>query len=72
MYLAREREWRRILAQGWEKLSHGSGTLEQEVDKRRRLFYDFQGSWEEEVQRQKIKDEKESLLLSFKSIHTSG
>jgi len=48
------------------------GILEQEVDKRRRLFYDFQGSWEEEVQRQKIKDEEEPLLLSFKSIHTSG
>jgi len=41
-YLARQRERRRI--QGWEKLSHGLGILEQEVDKRRRLFYDFQGS----------------------------
>jgi len=39
MYSARERERRRILAQGWEKLSHGLGVFEQEVDKCRRLFY---------------------------------
>jgi hypothetical protein len=46
MYSAKERERRRILAQGCKKLSHGFGVLEQEVDKRRRLFYDLQVSWE--------------------------
>jgi len=34
-----------ILAQGCEKLSHGLGVLEQEVDKCRRLFYELQASW---------------------------
>ena len=72
MYLAREREWR-ILAQRCEKLSHGLWVLEEEVDKCRRLFYDLQASWKKEVQRQKkIKDEGEPLLLSFKSMYTSG
>jgi hypothetical protein len=51
MYSARERERRRILAQGCEKLSHGLRVFEQEVDKCRGLFYDFQASWEKEVQR---------------------
>jgi len=46
----RERERRRILAQGCEKLSHGLGVLEQENDNCRRLFYDLQASWEKEVQ----------------------
>jgi hypothetical protein len=46
MYSAKERERRRILAQGCEKLSLGLGVLEQEVDKCRRLFYDLQVSWE--------------------------
>jgi len=53
MYSAREREWRRILAQGCEKRSHGFGVFKEEVDKCRRLFYDLQASWEKEVQRQK-------------------
>jgi hypothetical protein len=53
MYSAREREHRRILAQGCKKLSHGLGVLEQEVDKCRRLFCDLQASWEKEVYRQK-------------------
>jgi hypothetical protein len=53
MYSARERGQRRILAQGYKKLSHGLGVFEQEVDKCRRLFYDFQASWEKEVRRQK-------------------
>jgi len=53
MYLARERERRRILAHGCEKLSQGLGVLEQEVDRCKRLFYDLQASWEKEVQRQK-------------------
>jgi hypothetical protein len=53
IYLVRERERRRILAQGCKKLSHGFGVLELEVDKCRRLFYEFQASWEKEVQRQK-------------------
>jgi len=44
MYSARERERRRILAQGREKLSHGLGVLEQEVDKCRRLFDELQAS----------------------------
>jgi len=52
MYSARERERRRILAQGYEKLSHGLRVFEQEVDKCRGLFYDFQASWEKEVQHQ--------------------
>jgi len=52
VYSARDKEQRRILAQGCEKLSHGLGVLEQEVDKcRRLLFYDLQASWEKEVQR---------------------
>jgi hypothetical protein len=42
MCSAREREMRRILAQGCKKLSHGLGVLEQEVDKCRRLFCDLQ------------------------------
>jgi hypothetical protein len=44
MYSAREREQRRIQAQGCKKLSHGLGVLEQKVDKCRRLFYDLQAS----------------------------
>jgi hypothetical protein len=55
MYSTKKRERRRILAQGCEKLSHGLGVLEQEVDKCRRLFYDLQASWEKEVQHQKNK-----------------
>jgi hypothetical protein len=51
MYSARERERRRILAQGCEKLSHGLGVFKQKVDKCRRLFYDLHASWEKEVQR---------------------
>jgi hypothetical protein len=42
MYSARERERRRILAQGYEKLSHDLRVLEREIDKCRRLFYEFQ------------------------------
>ena len=54
MYSPREREQRRIVDQRCEKLGHGLGVLEREVDKcRRRLFYDLQASWEKEVQRQK-------------------
>jgi hypothetical protein len=48
-----EREQRRIVDQRCEKLSHGLGVLEREVDKCRRLFYDLQASWEKEVQCQK-------------------
>ena len=69
LYSARERERRRILAQGCKKLSHGLGVFEQEVNKCRRLFYDLQDSWEKEIQCQK--DEGE-LLLSFKSMYASG
>jgi hypothetical protein len=47
MYSAREKERRRILAQGCEKLSHGLGVLKQ-VDKCRRLFYELQASWKKE------------------------
>jgi len=46
-------ERKMILAQGCEKLSHGLGVLEQEVDKCRRLFYELQASWQKKVQRQK-------------------
>jgi len=53
MYSPREREQRRIVDQQCEKLSHGLGVLEREVDKCRRLFYNLQASWEKEVQRQK-------------------
>ena len=53
MYSPRDREQRRIVDQRCEKLSHGLGVLEREVDKCRRLFYDLQASWEKEVQRQK-------------------
>jgi hypothetical protein len=71
MYSARERERRRILTQGCEKLSHGLGVFEQEVDKCRRLFYDFKlhGKWRYNAK--KMNDEGESLLLSFKSIYAS-
>jgi hypothetical protein len=72
LYSARERERRRILAQGCKKLSHGLGVLEQEVDKCRRLFDELQASREKEVQHQKMKDEGELLLLSFKSIYANG
>ena len=40
----------RNLAQECEKLSHGLGVLEREVDKCRRLFYELQASWENKVQ----------------------
>jgi hypothetical protein len=60
MYSARERERRRILAQGCEQLSHGLGIFEQEVDRCRRLFYDLQASWEKEEQRKKKRKTKES------------
>jgi len=63
MYLSRERERRRILAQGCEKLSHGLGVLEQEVDKCRRLFYDLQASWEKEVQHQKNKRRRRAVVV---------
>ena len=53
MYPERERERRRILAQGCEKLSHGLGVLEEEVDKCRRLLFDLQVSLEKEVHCQK-------------------
>jgi hypothetical protein len=53
MYSPREREQRRIVDQRCEKLSHGLGVLEREVDMCRRLFYDLQASWEKEVQHQK-------------------
>jgi hypothetical protein len=53
MYSERERERRRILAQGCEKLSHGLGVLEEEVDKCRRLLFDLQVSLEKEVHCQK-------------------
>jgi len=72
MYLAREWEQRRILAQGCKKLSHGLWVLEQEVDKCRRLFYDLQASWKKEYNAKKIKDEEEPLLLFLKSMYTSG
>jgi hypothetical protein len=51
MYSIRERERRRILAQGFEKLSHDLGVLEQEIDKCKRLFCDLQALREKEVQR---------------------
>jgi len=48
------------------------GVLEQEIDKCKRLFYDLQIHREMRYNAKKIKDEEESLLLSFKSIYTSG
>ena len=72
MYSERERERRRILAQRCEKLSHGLGVFEQEVDKCRRLFYNLQASWKRRYSAKKLKDEGESLLLSFKSMYASG
>jgi hypothetical protein len=44
MYLIRERERKRILAQECDKLSHGLRVLEREIDKCRRLFYELQAS----------------------------
>ena len=46
MYSLREREQRMIVDQRCEKLGHGLGVLEREVDKCRRLFYDLEASWE--------------------------
>jgi hypothetical protein len=66
MYSARERGHRRILAQGYEKLSHGLGVFEQEVDKCRRLFYDLQASWEMEVQRQKNERQRRVVIVIIK------
>jgi hypothetical protein len=71
MYSARERERRRILAQECEKLSHGLGFLEQEVDKCRRL-YDLKLHGKRRFNAKKMKDKGEPLFLSFKSIYTSG
>jgi hypothetical protein len=50
MYSPKEREQRRIVDQRCEKLSHGLGVLEREVDKCRRLFYDLQASLENKIQ----------------------
>jgi hypothetical protein len=63
MYSAKERERRRILAQGCEKLSHGLGVFEQEVDKCRKLFHDLQASWENEVQRQKNEGRRRVVVV---------
>jgi len=63
MYLPREREQRRIVDQRCEKLSHGLRVLEREVDKCRRLFYDFQVSWEKEVQRQKNERRRRAAMV---------
>ena len=63
MYSERERERRRILAQRCEKLSHGLGVFEQEVDKCRRLFYNLQASWEKEVQCKKIERRRRVVVV---------
>ena len=39
------------------------GALEQEVDKCRRLFYDLQGSWVKEVERQKNERRKRAAVV---------
>jgi len=53
MYSPREREQSRIVDQRCEKLSHGLGVLEREVDKCRRFFDDLQASWENKIQHEK-------------------
>jgi hypothetical protein len=63
MYSATERERRRILAQGCEKLSHGLGVLEQEVDKCRRLFYDLPATWEKKVQHQNNERQRRVVVV---------
>jgi len=63
MYSPREREQRRIVDQRCEKLSHGLGVLEREVDKCRRLFYDLQALWEKEVQRQKNERRRRAAVV---------
>ena len=68
MYSARERERRRILPQGCEKLSHGLGVLEQEFNKCSRLFYDLQASWEKEVQRQKNERWRRAVVIIQKYV----
>ena len=60
-----------ILAQGCEKLSHGLGVLEQEVDKCRRLFYELHHG-KRRYRDKRMNDEGESLWLSFKSMYVSG
>jgi hypothetical protein len=70
MYSPREREQRRIVDQQYEKLRHGLGVLEREVDKCRRLFYDLQASWEKEVQRQKNeKKRRAAVVIIQKYVH---
>jgi hypothetical protein len=59
----REREQRSIVDQRCEKLSHGLGVLEREVDKCRRLFYDLQVSLEKEVQRQKNERRRRAAVV---------
>ena len=63
MYSPREREQRRIVYQRCDKLSHGLGVLEREVDNCRRLFYDLQASWENEVQRQKNERRRRAAVV---------
>jgi hypothetical protein len=63
MYSPGEREQRRIVDQRCEKLSHGLGVLEREVDKCRRLFYDLQVSWEKEVQHQKNERRRRAAVV---------
>jgi hypothetical protein len=63
MSSAMKRERRRILAQGCEKLNHGLRVLEQEVDKCKRLFYDLQASWENEVQHQKNERRRRATVV---------
>ena len=63
MYSPGERDQRRIVDQRCEKLRHGLGVLEREVDKCRRLFYDLQVSWEKEVQHQKNERRRRAAVV---------
>ena len=60
MYSTRERERRKILAQGCEKLTHGLGVFEQEVYNSRRYSIIFKLHGKKRYNAKKIKDEGES------------
>jgi hypothetical protein len=72
MYSARERERRRILAQGCEKLSHGLGVFKQELISLEDYYMIFKLYGKMRYSAKKITDEGESFLLSFKSMYASG
>jgi hypothetical protein len=72
MYSARKRERRRILAQGCKKLSHGLGVSNKKLINVEDYSMIFKLHGKRRYNAKKMKDEGESLLLSFKSMYASG